>query len=100
MKISISTWARRAFLGSLVFFALLLQSQNAFARVTKFVVEERIPFATGTEWGTAGSYERLKGRAYMEVDPADPLNSVIVNLDRAPRNGRGMVEFNAPFFML
>ena len=59
-----------------------------------------VPFAAGTEWGQAGSYERLKGTVFMEVDPADPLNSVIVNLDRAPRNARGLVEFNAPFFML
>ncbi len=52
------------------------------------------------EWGTAGAYERLKGTAYMEVDPRDPLNAVIVNLDRAPRNGRGMVEFSSPFLIL
>ena len=52
------------------------------------------------EWGTAGAYERLKGTAYMEVDPRDPLNAVIVNLDRAPLNARGMVEFSSPFLIL
>ena len=72
----------------------------AEARVTRFVVEERVPFAAGTEWGSAGAYERLKGTVYMEVDPRDPLNSVIVNLDRAPRNARAMVEFSAPFLIL
>src|SRR2546425_1169050 len=36
----------------------------------------------------------------MEVDPHDPLNAVIVNLDKAPRNARDMVEFTAPFFIL
>ena len=97
MRRRISTWARAAFFGAFGVLALLLQSETAFARVTKFVVEERIPFAAGTEWGQAGSYERLKGTVFMEVDPADPLNSVIVNLDRAPRNARGLVEFNAPF---
>jgi hypothetical protein len=80
--------------------AVLSVAQTAEARVTRFVVEERVPFAPGTEWGTAGPYERLKGTAFMEVDPADPLNAVIVNLDRAPRNARGMVEFSAPFFIL
>lgn len=74
--------------------------RGADARVTRFVIEERIPFAPGTEWGTAGAYERLKGTAYMEVDPRDSLNAVIVNIERAPRNARGMVEFSAPFFML
>ena len=77
-----------------------LAAPSSHARVTRFVVEERIPFAPGTEWGTAGTYERLKGTATMEVDPADPLNAVIVNLDRAPRNARGKVEFSAPFFIL
>jgi hypothetical protein len=36
----------------------------------------------------------------MEVNPRDPVNTIIVNLDRAPTNGRGMVEFSAPFFIL
>ena len=100
MRRGILTWARTAFLGGLSLLAFFVQTESAFARVTKFVIEERVPFASGTEWGQAGSYERLKGTVFMEVDPADPLNSVIVNLDRAPRNARGLVEFNAPFFML
>src|SRR2546425_1775576 len=70
------------------------------ARVVRFVVEERLSFAGGMEWGTTGAYERLDGTAYMEVDPHDPLNAVIVNLDKAPRNARGMVEFNSPFLIL
>ncbi len=80
--------------------ALVWTAQATEARVTRFTVEERVPFAPGTEWGTAGAYERLRGTATMQVEPADPLNAVIVNLDRAPRNARGMVEFSAPFFML
>src|SRR5258708_1612891 len=74
--------------------------RSAEARVTRFVVEERVPFAVGVEWGTAGPYERLKGTAYMEVDPRDPLNEIIVNLDKAPRNALGMVEFSSPFLIL
>ncbi len=73
---------------------------SAEARVTRFVVEERIPFAPGTEWGSAGGYERLRGTVTMEVDPGNPLDAVIVNLENAPRNPRGNVEFSAPFFML
>ena len=33
----------------------------------------------------------------MEVDPRDPLNAVIVDIDSAPKNARGMVEFSTPF---
>jgi hypothetical protein len=34
------------------------------------------------------------------VDPHDPLNAVIVDLELAPRNARGRVEFSTPFFIL
>src|SRR5215831_19297180 len=72
----------------------------AEARVTRFVVEERVLFDNGSSWGKAGPYERLKGTAYMEVDPRTPVNAVIVNLSAAPRNERGMVEFSSPFLIL
>lgn len=72
----------------------------AEARVVRFVVEQRRVFADGTTFGTVGTYERLDGTVYMEVDPADPLNAVIVNLDKAPRNARNRVEFSSPFFIL
>ena len=36
----------------------------------------------------------------MEVDPEDSLNVVIVNIDKAPRNDRGFVEFSTTFYML
>src|ERR1700704_1189324 len=70
------------------------------ARVVRFVVDQKRPLAEGTTFGSAGAYERLDGTAYLEVDPKDPLNAVIVNLDKAPKNPRGMVEFNAPFVIL
>src|SRR6266852_2232505 len=70
------------------------------ARVVRFVVEQRRLFNNGSSWGLSGPYERLDGTAYMEVNARDPLNTVIVNLDRAPTNERGLVEFSAPFFIL
>jgi hypothetical protein len=47
-----------------------------------------------------GAFERLEGTAYFEVDPNDPLNAVIVNIDRAPRNARGLVEFSSSFVLI
>jgi Alpha/beta hydrolase domain len=79
---------------------LLLGTQVSRARVTRFIVEQRVVVAGGQDWGRAGPYERLKGRAYMEVDPRDPRNAVIFNLDKAPRNARGLVEFSSPFLIL
>jgi Alpha/beta hydrolase domain len=83
-----------------VLLALSLSVSLAEARVVRFVVEQQRSFASGVAWGRSGPYERLDGTAYMEVDPHDPLNAVIVNLDKAPRNAQGMVEFSSPFFIL
>ncbi len=72
----------------------------ASGRVVKFVITQRRVLANGMSFGKAGPYERLDGIAYMEVDPHDPLNAVIVDLDKALRNARGMVEFSSPFIIL
>ncbi len=89
--------------GRIIAVALLAGSlavKDAEARVVGFVIERREVFAGGAQWGRAGAYERIFGTAHMEVDPRDPLNAGIVDLDRAPRNSRGMVEFSTPFFIL
>lgn len=89
--------------GSVVFAAAalcVLAAQPADARVVRIEVERTTPHAGGKAFGDAGPFERLDGTAHMEVDPHDPRNAVIVNLDRAPRNERGLVEFSAPFFII
>jgi hypothetical protein len=58
------------------------------------------PFAEGRVFGEAGSYLRVRGTAKGELDPAAPQSRVIVDLDRAPRNARGLVEYETDFFML
>ncbi|HYM26412.1 MAG TPA: hypothetical protein VEU08_24510, partial [Vicinamibacterales bacterium] len=42
-------------------------------------------------------YEKVAGTVYFAVSPADPRNTVIVDLDKAPRNGKGLVEFSSDF---
>jgi hypothetical protein len=50
-------------------------------------------FAEGRSFGKVGSYERLKGVARGQLDPLAPQNSSIVDLAKAPRNARGLVEY-------
>jgi hypothetical protein len=68
------------------------------------IVELRVdtvePFAEGRAFGEAGPYLRIKGIAKGEIDPTAPENSIIADLDKAPRNARGMVEYEAEFFIL
>ena len=45
-------------------------------------------------------YEYITGRIYFTVDPANPRNGVIRDLDRAPKNGQGRVEFSSDLAIL
>jgi hypothetical protein len=65
--------------------------------ITKLSVAAVDDFADGCEFGAAGPYVRIHGIAAGELDPAAPENGVIVDLDRAGRNARGMVEYEADF---
>lgn len=91
---------KRAILAALGYFLAVVWAHPSEARVVRFVVEQTRSFAGGMSFGSVGPYQRLDGTAYMEVDPHDPLNAAIVDLDKAPRNARGLVEFSAPFFIL
>ena len=78
----------------------LLAAGTADARVTRIEITQREPFAAGQIYGEAGAYERVIGRFTGELDPAQGLNSQIVDLDKAPRNARSRVEYSADFFIL
>ena len=60
----------------------------AHARVTKFVAE--ITQSTGANSLTKGHFEG-------ELDPKDRHNAIITDIQLAPRNARGMVEYSATF---
>jgi hypothetical protein len=57
-------------------------------------------FANGAAFGAVGAYEQLTGTIKGEVDPKDPRNAIIQDLQLAPVNARGMVEYTADFVML
>ena len=63
-------------------------------------INRKEPFADGMKFGAVGSYLRIAGTAYGELDPRHPLNSVIVNLDKAPCNARGLVEYEVDFDLM
>ena len=48
----------------------------------------------------AGPYEEIRGIAYGEIDPRDPKNALITDIDLAPRNARGRVEYRTTFTLL
>jgi hypothetical protein len=68
--------------------------------ITRLVIQKREPFAHGHEFPVTGAYEKLVGKVYGEVDPKNRLNKIIVDLDKAPRNRRGRVEYSSGLFIL
>ncbi len=72
----------------------------ANAKLTRLEIAKREVIADGQAFGDAGPYEKLTGRAFFEVDPALERNAVVFDLDRAPRNARGRVEFSADMVIL
>jgi len=74
----------------------LLLAGDAFAQITRIDLEVvESPALDGLHVGQVGQYERLRGIVFGEVDPDDPRHRDIVNLDRAPRNRSGKVEYRA-----
>src|SRR6266513_4954299 len=71
----------------------------AEARITKVQINSRAVAFGGTSFGSVGQYETLRGVVFGEVDPNAPLNEVITDIKLAPRNSRGMVEYNVDFWI-
>jgi len=69
---------------------LLAWVPPADARVTRIIIDK-------TEDITGQPYEMLTGRAFGELDPADPLNTLITDIGRAPTNHSGKAEYIASF---
>ena len=73
---------------------------SAGARITGITVESVKPFAEGAAFGAGGAYERVTGTARGELDPSDTHNWGILNLDKAPKNADGRIEYTVEFDML
>jgi hypothetical protein len=71
----------------------------AQAHVTRIEIISRGDVQDGRTFGLAGSYERIIGRVYFAVNPENIHNRQIVDLDKAPRNAQGEVEFSADLYL-
>jgi Alpha/beta hydrolase domain len=74
---------------------------RANADITRIVITTiESPTFEGVSFGEVGQYEKVRMRAFGEVDPNDPRNAVIADIQLAPRNARGMVEYSMDVFFL
>ncbi|NIM13650.1 MAG: hypothetical protein GTO45_16150 [Candidatus Aminicenantes bacterium] len=81
----------------LLVIAIILVPKLVTAKVLKVEINSREVVSTSPEHVRSGPYEVIKGIIYLEVDPNDPANQLIVDLKLAERNHRGNVEFSTEF---
>jgi hypothetical protein len=84
----------------MVLTVVLLVPTLAGARVTRIEITDRQVVNDGMPFGSAGTYEKLIGRAYAEVDPDHPGNAIITDIELVPPNDRGMVEVGFDIMIL
>ena len=73
----------------------------AEARIIRIeITSVESPTFEGRTFGSVGPYEKLRGKAYGEVDPTDPHNAVIIDIELAPRNANGKVDYSMDIFIL
>src|SRR5260370_41610649 len=70
------------------------------ARVVRLEILSRADVQDGKPFGATGAYEKIIGRVYFAVNPANLHNRQIVDLDKAARDALSEVEFSADFYLL
>ena len=96
-----SVFRRVTFACVLVAAGALCVAMPARASVKKIqITTKQSPTFGGYSWPGVGQYEKIVGKAFGELDPKDPKNAVIVDLQLAPRNARGKVEYSFDFYIL
>ena len=68
--------------------------------VTSLEITRRSVVLDGRSFGDAGAYEKIAGVLRFGVDPIHPANQAVTDLALAPRNGAGLVESTADFYLL
>ncbi len=84
--------------------SVALAPMLAEARITRIAIDPALsqsPTFEGRTFGSVGAYEKLRGKAYGELDPRDPQNAVITDIELAPRNpATGKVEYSMDIYLL
>src|SRR5260370_13796847 len=79
-------------------FWLFCGATPANARITSISYTTSQPYGTQS-FGSVGQYQELDGTATGELDPRDPLNAVVTDINLAPRS-HGKVQYSFTFSIL
>lgn len=80
--------------------ALVLVAAPAYADVVRIEVKSRADVLNGQAFGATGPYEKLSGLIYFSIDPRNSANQIIADIDKAPTNAAGRVEFSSDFYLI
>ena len=76
-------------------------SRSSSSHITRIQIDKvESPTFEGKAFGAVGTYEKLTGKAFGEIDPQDATDHQITDIALAPRNARGMVEYSTDIFIL
>ena len=79
-------------------FWLLCSVTTSEARVTSITYTTSQPYGSQS-FGSVGQYQELDGTAAGELDPGDPLNAIITDINLAPRS-HGKIQYSFTFSIL
>ncbi|MEQ1776583.1 MAG: alpha/beta hydrolase domain-containing protein [Burkholderiales bacterium] len=90
----------RALACSVLAAAYALVIAPVHAEVSRVDITQRTDLFNGRAYGAAGAYEWVQGRAHFTLDPANARNKAVVDIELAPKNTQGLVEFSADMVIL
>ena len=86
--------------GLMAVVAAMVWAAGARAEVSRVEIAARRDVAAGRSFGSVGPYERLTGKIYFLIDPANQRNQVIADIDKAPKNAAGKIEVSSDLVII
>src|ERR1700724_1001687 len=87
-------------IASLLAASVLAAVPVAHARTTKIQILTKGTAFGGHSFAGVGQYEFITGIATGEVDPTNPQNAIITDIQLAPKNAQGHVVYQHNFYIL
>ena len=73
---------------------------SARAEITSITITSTQPAFGGASFGSVGTYVKITGTAYGEVDASDPTIAQITDIALAPRGADGKVAYSTSFVII
>jgi hypothetical protein len=80
--------------------SVLAMASGAQARITKIAILSSGTAFGGYSFAGVGTYQVLRGYAIDAVDPSDPQNAVITDIQLAPKDSNGKINVVFNFYIL